>query len=641
MKNIIITLLFLSCFNTFGQVQVGGTPVSWEHSLNHADVQQITTPTLNMDQIAIEDTLDSINGVPPRFAYPHSVNLNLDNSGTWKQLADGSWIWRLKIHCPDALSISLLFDQYHLAPHSVLHFYNLRGSELQGGYTAWNNKGTETDPRGFATGIVFDDTAIVELHTTDEYKDSNILSVAFIAHGYNLSIFSNPQFTANFGIGKSKRCQTDVRCSPEGDDWQDEKKGVAMIVVDGTRICTGSLVNNSCEDGRLYFLTASHCLSSGLAENLMFDAWTFWWNYEAEHCDASNTDTYFTTTGAEPRMLLDQYYNDVALLELLESPMIAKNDLYFAYFNGWSRTEEPIEGGVGIHHPKGDVKKISLHDITPQGSGDTSLYVHWIDNGSNERYGIEPGSSGSPLFMNNGLIIGSLSEQESKFKCRATLNPNGQGAYYGIFALAWDEFPEPERQLETWLGNPECGAPQELEGGYFYDCPGNILINFPIWNTRYYVSEDNLTANAHIHDGADVVFTANDVIDLKAGFRVHNGALFSARIESCSDQIVNKRGGGDEDFSEDQEQTSSHLFTVFPNPSSGQVHIRIEEMNADLHAFEVFDMNGRKVYDKSNAEDLKRGLDVSLDLSVLGAGNYILKIRTSRDVFTSNIILNE
>ena len=40
------------------------------------------------------------------------------------------------------------------------------------------------------------------------------------------------------------------------------------------------------------------------------------------------------------------------------------------FFNGWSRTNNPIAGGAGIHHPKGDIKKISTFGITPNGNPD-------------------------------------------------------------------------------------------------------------------------------------------------------------------------------------------------------------------------------------------------------------------------------
>ncbi|MDZ7778249.1 MAG: hypothetical protein U5L09_22835 [Bacteroidales bacterium] len=31
------------------------------------------------------------------------------------------------------------------------------------------------------------------------------------------------------------------------------------------------------------------------------------------------------------------------------------------YYNGWSRVESPAQSGVTIHHPNGDIKKITTY----------------------------------------------------------------------------------------------------------------------------------------------------------------------------------------------------------------------------------------------------------------------------------------
>lgn len=63
------------------------------------------------------------------------------------------------------------------------------------------------------------------------------------------------------GYGQSGPCQVNINC-PEGQNWQDEKKRIAMILVSGYQICTGSLVNNTEMDFKPYFLTADHCIES-------------------------------------------------------------------------------------------------------------------------------------------------------------------------------------------------------------------------------------------------------------------------------------------------------------------------------------------------------------------------------------------
>ncbi|MDX9751855.1 MAG: hypothetical protein RBT71_12300, partial [Flavobacteriales bacterium] len=83
-----------------------------------------------------------------------------------------------------------------------------------------------------------------------------------------------------------------------------------------------------------------------------------------------------------------------------------------AYYAGWDATGTAGTGGVGIHHPGGNEKRISTC-TTPLttttwwlGTGSHWL-VHWsaTDNG----HGVtEGGSSGSPFFDPQGRVVGTL-----------------------------------------------------------------------------------------------------------------------------------------------------------------------------------------------------------------------------------------
>lgn len=56
--------------------------------------------------IAKEDLVNDEKNGAVRFAFAVPVNYNLENSGTWQTLEDGSKLWRLKVNMPDALSIN-------------------------------------------------------------------------------------------------------------------------------------------------------------------------------------------------------------------------------------------------------------------------------------------------------------------------------------------------------------------------------------------------------------------------------------------------------------------------------------------------------------------------------------------------------
>ena len=134
-----------------------------------------------------------------------------------------------------------------------------------------------------------------------------------------------------------------------------------MILVDGERWCSGSLLNTtSPNDNFPLLLTANHCLSKGedAVTNFqpMLSYWSFMWHYESPTC-ANAVPATITTTGAQ--LQANYYDSDFALVRLTTIPLNAPDIV--PYYLGWDRSSSPMaNGGVGIHHPVGDIKKISI-----------------------------------------------------------------------------------------------------------------------------------------------------------------------------------------------------------------------------------------------------------------------------------------
>jgi hypothetical protein len=107
-----------------------------------------------------------------------------------------------------------------------------------------------------------------------------------------------------------------------------------------------------------------------------------------------------------------------------------------ARMNGWSIETTPAVPGVGIHHPAGDIKKISTYNTVstttwPGGASGAHWQVVWVANANG--HGVtEGGSSGSPLFDANGRIIGTLTGGGSY--CTATSSPD----QYGKMTYHWE-----------------------------------------------------------------------------------------------------------------------------------------------------------------------------------------------------------
>ena len=88
-KIIIIVCFLIQRYCSYAQLSTNESPVSFSlHKLQwHAST--VTLPPLDMAIINMEDSIDEANDNPPRFGYPHNVNLTLENAGEWKVLPDG------------------------------------------------------------------------------------------------------------------------------------------------------------------------------------------------------------------------------------------------------------------------------------------------------------------------------------------------------------------------------------------------------------------------------------------------------------------------------------------------------------------------------------------------------------------------
>mgnify|MGYP003293371970 CR=1 FL=1 len=184
---------------------------------------------------------------------------------------------------------------------------------------------------------------------------------------------------------------------------------------------------------RLLFLTANHCLNGGgdaISSPNCGNA-VFFWHYESPNCNnlEEDPDYYIETVGAT--VLANDSVLDFALLEL----RIDSNDILniMTYYLGWDR--RPYLGAddstaVGIHHPRGDIKKISTsRNIQSDGN-------HWMVLWKETEHGhsvTEPISSGSPLINGNNHVIGCLFGGES-YDCSC---PNKDTAYYNKLDRAW------------------------------------------------------------------------------------------------------------------------------------------------------------------------------------------------------------
>ena len=156
MKNIHIILFTIATLSA--QITIDSSPISNYHNTNN-QVATIDMPEFDVDAMLLEDE-NSEPGTPFRYGKIFSVNYNLNNSGTWEILDDGSKLWRLEIHSEGAFSIGIEYDYFHLPEGAEFYVYNPNQENIFGAYSHLNNQGDYL----FSNPLVKGDVLILEYY---------------------------------------------------------------------------------------------------------------------------------------------------------------------------------------------------------------------------------------------------------------------------------------------------------------------------------------------------------------------------------------------------------------------------------------------------------------------------------------------
>ncbi len=433
-----ILLLFLSPEAANGQIHLDKNPPSFDFPDLSEEIDTKSFEAVDLARLRMEDEMSKNGGDAPRFGEKHIVDLGLKNSGTWTQLEDGSKIWRLKIKAKAARSINLSYSRFWLPAGAEFFVYSSDHSQVLGAFTERNNKGFA----GFATGLVLSEEVILEYYEPAKVAGKGKITISEIIQGY-----ADVQNLYRV-FGDAGSCNEDIGC-PGNEHWAGVEKSVAMVLVDGNRVCSGTLISNTNHDCTPYFLTANHCLGDLDAEaNNNAANWCFMFNYNSPDCDGADGPVNHTVCGAMVKA--NNATSDFALLELLEDP--TEYDVVFA---GWDRSGEVESEVTCIHHPRGDVKKISYEDdlLLSSNFGGAVPDTHWRvqdwESGTTEG-----GSSGSGLFNKEQLLIGQLHGGSATCISGESVGSDS----FGKFSYSWDAGNSATRRLADWLDPIQSGA---------------------------------------------------------------------------------------------------------------------------------------------------------------------------------------
>ena len=440
-STIVIAFLFLLPAMVKGQISIGGTPVQIEKLKSAAPTDLIVLPSVDNFMLRRSNDIpsDEPKLKPMHFAHPFDIKLNLKNAGKWYSDDDLN-VWQLRIRSVGAYSLNVIFNQFNLPENARLFLIGVNSGEILGAYSSVNN----SESGVLAVEPVAGDELLIQYEEPVGVEFPGEFEISRVSHDFVGIKSYDPRRPMGILSGS---CNVNVNCDL-ANGTENIRDAVCRIMIEGTELCTGTLINNTSLDGTPYLLTAYHCVGTPRKATSA----VFLFNFESPSCAFIPGDVSRSLSGSMIKASFDSL--DFALLQLNNAVPYS----YRPHFAGWNKRNVAPSSSMTIHHPQGDVKKISIDRDAALTNKFSSTYlakgfwnvIRW-DNGATEN-----GSSGGPLFDQNKHMIGTLTGGAAT--CQLPTND-----YFSKFALAWNYRSETSKQLKAWL-DPIQSNVEKLDG---------------------------------------------------------------------------------------------------------------------------------------------------------------------------------
>ena len=372
--------------------------------------------------------------------------------GDWITTASGEQAWQGELQLEEAGWNTLYFDQYQLSRGDMLLITNEEG-EVRGAFTEANNVASHS----LTTAPLYGERLIVYYYPASgerralPWRLSTITTALLTAVGEELP----PTVGGHKGPGSPWFIVKGLECA-EATVRHPEVERIArseiLLVVRGRFFSSGTLINNSRQDGEALVLTAAHCLNNSYAcRDLDYvrqsaEQSVFYFNYFSPTGDPLiNGIEEQTLAGAE--LVAYNEEHDMCLLRItgvkpdVPQGQCAIPPSYRPYLAGWNAERDFPVPVIGIHHPKASVRRYNRADEKPplESYDMTSVPVRWVNSHLHiKKWDVGTtagGSSGSGLFDKNHHLIGALTGGSSY--CGTPYND-----YYYALSEAFTGYPD-------------------------------------------------------------------------------------------------------------------------------------------------------------------------------------------------------
>jgi len=437
---------------------------------------------------------------PQRIGFSRPVPI-LDNSErfavgqVWHRTASGGRASAFKVTSPQARALRLGLRIVAIPDAAVVRFYDPEGQivhSVSGGdikATIQRNLAagdTGEDAETYWSPVIEGESQIMDIELPPGTDPSELrMSVPRLSH-----LLQSPLAANLLQPMAAAYCHNDVMCYPA---WRPESNATARMVYTSngaTYLCTGTLLNDKDDTTFIpYFLSANHCIpTQSVASTLQTN-----WFYRSAACGGGVGSVQTRTGGAT--LLYTAEKTDTSFMRLLADPPPG------AVLAGWSASLPAVnEYLIGLHHPAGDLQKISFGNLWDYGNCvwiDSQRYCSLTDPASADGFVVgwsdgttEPGSSGSGIFNTNHQLVGNLWVGPIDYACGSADNWGGYGRFDIPFyarLYQWLNY-SPSFPPETgWWWNPQesgRGFTIEMRDGklfmavFLYDPSGR-----PTWFT--------------------------------------------------------------------------------------------------------------------------------------------------------------
>ncbi len=378
------------------------------------------------------------------YGKPISLELNILDFAKKDTLKDGSIVYQYGFWCKKAVSVNVVFSQFKLKQGSTLYLVGATNNTYVGAYTSLNN----SESNYLGTDLLYDEKVIIELKEPKENRNTSLLLLETVVHGYQ-----SIERVLKRKLNDSGICNIDVNC-PQGNGYENQRNAVVLILNGSGGLCTGTMMNTTEGPIKPYLLTALHCGTKP-------QGWVYRFRWEAPTENADCGTTKPSVDAPQDRvingssLIAKSSVSDFLLCELNSMP----DPTWNVYFSGWNIADNIPKSGAGIHHPYADIKKISIDNdsLHSDAFNPGEPLNHWRTNWDQ---GItEVGSSGSPLFDENHLLIGQLRGGDSD--CSSDFMTD----FYGKISTSWNGLGTDSTQLKKWL-DPINSLQEKVFGSY-------------------------------------------------------------------------------------------------------------------------------------------------------------------------------